>query len=58
MTTMYRLKVKKGRSWKVGINAYSYEEAQTRQARLAEVGIASKIFSEFDLFRADIPVVW
>lgn len=40
----YRLKVKCGRKWKLGIVVYeSYLEAQVRQEELRIAGISSKI---------------
>jgi hypothetical protein len=41
---MYRLKVKQGNRWKLGIRLYNtYEDAIIRQTELAKVGITSRV---------------
>ena len=46
----YRLVIKKGRSLKIGLHSYTYDEAVKRQAECAKAGIKFTIMSEKKIF--------
>lgn len=46
----YRLVLKRGRGFRIGLNSYTYKEAVERQKQCKSVGINFLIMSEKELF--------
>lgn len=46
----YRLVLKRGKGFRIGLNSYTYEEAIERQKQCKNVGINFIIMSEKELF--------
>ena len=46
----YRLVLKRGKGFRIGLNRYTYEEAIKRQKQCKNVGINFLIMSEKELF--------
>ena len=46
----YRLVLKRGRDFRIGLNSYAYKEAIERQKQCKNVGINFLIMSEKELF--------
>ena len=46
----YRLVLRKGKGFQIGLNSYTYEEAIERQKQCKNVGINFIIMSEKELF--------
>ena len=46
----YRLVLKRGRGFRIGLNSYTYKEAVERQKQCKSIGINFLIMSEKELF--------